>query len=131
MANENDVDLEGQGSEKVILRPSGRYGEQPVSDISSKSDPNGFATQHSEGSIVGLHGTPEYYQYLVKVALTSSQPDTHGLSFDFLHRLVLLDHQRKLANHFRTCLENSKTSSSEISDISKSLHEYSMFAFSY
>ena len=131
MANKNEVDLEGQRSENVILRPDRRHGEQPVTDIGSKSDPDGLATQNSGDSIVGPHGTPEYYQYLVKLALRNSQLDIHGLSFDFLHRLVLLDHQSKLAHYSRTCIKNSKTTNPEIADISNSLHEYSMFAFSY
>lgn len=141
MALHKDFDLEGQGAEGVNSLPNVPPVEQPFSDIGSHSVPNGVAdtkrpskedaTRHLEGSTDGPHGSPEYYRHLVKLALTGSQLDNHALSFDFLHRLVLLDHQKTLAEHFRKAVHDSTVTNAEILEISNSLHEYSVFSRSY
>jgi hypothetical protein len=91
MAKQADFDLEGQKNEDTNIRPLDPHGEQPVTDIRDKSDPNGNADEEKrrkeriplllERFISDPYGSPEYYEHLVKLSLTDTQLGSHGLLF--------------------------------------------------
>jgi hypothetical protein len=132
-------DLEGQVSQHVSSQSVAPRQGESLADTSNgfnayemaevENHTNKAASKHMETQHVGQHGTSEYYQQLVKRALMDGKLDVHALSFDFLHRLVLLDHQKKLAGYFCEVVNDSTTTEAKLFEISKSLHEYSMLPY--
>lgn len=69
-----------------------------------------------------------HYQRLVEAvtAVSGHSKLSYGyLSFDVLHRLVLLDHQHKLARHVRDIVRDKTCKEEQIDRISDDLHKYS------
>jgi hypothetical protein len=70
----------------------------------------------------------DYYQTLVQTTLTGHAKLAYGyLSFDVLHKLVLLDHQHKLSLHVRNIVRDKTFNEKQIKQIDEDLHSYRMF----
>jgi len=70
----------------------------------------------------------DYYQTLVQTTLTGHAKLAYGyLSFDVLHKLVLLDHQHKLSLHVRNIVRDKMFNEKQIKQIDEDLHSYRMF----
>jgi hypothetical protein len=72
----------------------------------------------------------QYYRQLLKTTLEDGHSKlSYGfLSFDILHRLILLNHQKKLAKHVENVLRNGTTSEKELQDIDGDLHAYRKYS---
>src|ERR1700759_5537537 len=69
----------------------------------------------------------DYFKTLVQTAMTDDSKLTYGyLSFNVLHKLVLLKHQRKLSLHVRDIVRNKTCNDDKIKQIDDDLHNYRM-----
>lgn len=69
---------------------------------------------------------PTYFQNLVQASITGDEPKlAHGyLSFNVLHKLVLLNHQHKLSLHVRDLVRDKTSTDEQIAQIDQDLHRY-------
>jgi hypothetical protein len=98
----------------------------------------GILTGHAEHSAANVsemacidQSLPDqYYRQLLKTTLEDGHSKlSYGfLSFDILHRLILLNHQKKLAKHVETVLRSGTTSEQELQDINGDLHAYRKYS---
>lgn len=75
---------------------------------------------------IGRSEPDRYFRKLLETTLKDGQRKlSYGfLSFDVLHRLILLNHQKRLAEHVETILRNKTTSDQELQKIDHNLHAY-------
>jgi hypothetical protein len=72
----------------------------------------------------------QYYRKLLRTTFEDGHSKlSYGfLSFDVLHRLILLNHQKKLAKHVENILRNGTTSQQELLNINGDLHAYRRYS---
>jgi hypothetical protein len=72
------------------------------------------------------HTESTYFRKLVEAAISGNEAKySYGyLSFDILHRLILLNHQHKLAQHVRDVMVRGISDEEQLRGIDEDLHAY-------
>ena len=66
-----------------------------------------------------------HFQNLVKASITDDPKLAHSyISFNVLHKVVLLNHQHKLSLHVRNIVRDKNTTEEQIKQIDEDLHSY-------
>jgi hypothetical protein len=66
-----------------------------------------------------------HFHNLAQAAITGDPKHSYGyLSFNVLHKLVLLNHQHKLSLHVRDIVRDKTANEEQIAQIDKDLHSY-------